>query len=273
MTPAAAPDPGVGGPRGALEGCVAIVTGAGQGLGAAIARALAAQGVMVVIAERNIDNGTAVAAGIAKAGGTAIAMECDVSVRADVSRVVHDTVLAYGGIDILVNNAHDLRDVNMPFLDTTEIHLMRNLRSGLLGAYHFLQEAHAALRERRGVVLNIAAAAGVRGGENYFSYAATKEGIRAMTRVVAREFGPDGIRVNALCPIALDTPAVIRHHQQRQTTAAEAEAVMIAASPLRRVVLADDVAALAVLMVGDGAAILTGHTVMADGGMNMDAGR
>jgi NAD(P)-dependent dehydrogenase (short-subunit alcohol dehydrogenase family) len=120
-------------------------------------------------------------------------------------------------------------------------------------------------------VLNVAAAAGVRGGEGYFAYAATKEALRALTRVVAREFGPDGINVNAICPVAIDTPAVMNFSGGADV--AGASATMAERTPLRRAVLAADVADVAFLLVSDEAAIITGHTVMADAGLNMDAGR
>ncbi len=247
------------------------MTGAGQGVGRAIALKFAAEGARVTVAERNPETAALVAREAEAFSHPILAVTCDVSVRDDVERAVADTVAANGGIDILVNNAHDLRDVNMPFTETTEEHLMRNLRSGLLGLFNFTQACHPYLRERRGVIINIAAAAGVRGGENYFSYASTKEGIRAATRVTARELGPDGIRVNAICPIALDSPAVIAHQERNGVT--DSVAAMAAVSPLRRAVLGEDIANVALLLVSDEAAVITGHTIMADAGMNMDAGR
>jgi NAD(P)-dependent dehydrogenase (short-subunit alcohol dehydrogenase family) len=252
---------------GRLEGRSAIVTGAGQGVGRAIAIKLASEGALVTVAERNEETCAAVAAELADVGAAGLAVVCDVSSRDDVNSAVAQTVAARGGVDILVNNAHDLRNVRTMFLDTSEEHLLRNLRSGLFGAYYFLQACHPYLKERRGAVLNVAAAAGVRGGDGYFAYAATKEALRATTRVVAREFGPDGIRVNAICPVAMDTPTVVAF------TGGTMSEAMAESSPLRRVVLARDVADVAFLLLCDESAIITGHTIMADGGLNMDAGR
>lgn len=189
-----------------LEGNSALVTGAGQGLGRGIAIALARAGALVAVVDLNPATAREVAEELGEHGEPGLAVECDVSERDQVEHAVERTAAELGGLDVLVNNAQDLRGVQKSFMDTDEAHLRQHLDSGLLGTYHFLQASYPHLKARRGAVVNIGSGAGVMGLAEHFSYAVTKESIRATTRVVAREWGPDGIRVNAVCPAAYDTP-------------------------------------------------------------------
>jgi NAD(P)-dependent dehydrogenase (short-subunit alcohol dehydrogenase family) len=256
---------------GQLTGQAAIVTGAGQGIGRAIALALGEAGAAVGVVDRTSVKAEAVVAELTARGARGLALECDVSRRAEVDAAVLTVLREYGRLDVLVNNAHDLRDVQRSFAETTEEHLRRNLDSGLFGAFYFLQACRAALCERGGAVINVASPTGMTGTETFFSYAVTKEALRAGTRVLAREWGPDGVRVNTLAPSAWDTPSMRAWaDEQGGEAAAAAYAQTI---PLRRVGQSDDVAAAALFLAGDGARFITGHTLMVDGGLAMDAGR
>jgi NAD(P)-dependent dehydrogenase (short-subunit alcohol dehydrogenase family) len=252
---------------GRLEDKVAIVTGSGQGIGRGIALAMAREGALVTIAERNEETGRRVAEELGEVGAPGLFVHCDVTRREDVREVVERTVAGRGGIDILVNNAHDLRDLAKPLVETDEEHLRRNLDSGFMGTYYFMQECYPHLKERRGNVINTGSMAGVAGRESLFSYAVTKEAIRAATRVAAREWGRDGIRVNVLCPAAIDSP-------QMQTFATpEWRERMAPHQILGRHGTIDDAARAAVFLASDDAGFVTGHSLMADGGSVIDAAR
>ncbi|MEU9456680.1 glucose 1-dehydrogenase [Streptomyces sp. NPDC048277] len=253
-----------------LAGKVAIVTGAGQGLGRDIALAMARAGAQVAVVDLNPETAQRVAAELGENGKAGIAITCDVSRRDQVRAAVERTVSEWGGIDILVNNAHNLRVVQARFMDTDDEHLLRHLNSGLFGTYYFLQESYEHLKARGGRVVNLGSGAGVSGRQEHFSYAATKEAIRATTRVVAREWGPEGIRVNTICPAAYDTPAMKRFLSNADD---EQTAAMTAQIPLARFGGGDEVASVAVFLASDASSYMTGHTLMVDGGATMDAGR
>jgi NAD(P)-dependent dehydrogenase (short-subunit alcohol dehydrogenase family) len=252
---------------GRLQDRVAIVTGSGQGIGRGIALAMAREGALVTVAERNEKTGRVVAQELGEIGAPGLFVQCDVTRRDDVRRVVTTTVEERGGIDILVNNAHDLRDLARPLIETDEEHLRRNLDSGFMGTYYFMQECYPYLKERRGNVINTGSMAGIAGRESLFSYAVTKEAIRAATRVAAREWGRDGIRVNALCPAAIDTP------QMQAFATPEWQERMTPQQILGRHGTIDDAVRAAIFLASDDAGFITGHSLMADGGSVIDAAR
>ncbi|OLT30798.1 hypothetical protein BJF79_09390 [Actinomadura sp. CNU-125] len=256
--------------EGTLDGKIAIVTGAGQGLGRAIAVEMAKAGARVAVVDLNPSTAESVAAELSEYGEPGLAITCDVGDRGQVKSVVERTVAEWGGIDIVVNNAQNLRVVQMPFIETDEELLRRHLNSGLFGTYYFLQESYEHLKSGRGSVINIGSGAGVAGLKDHFAYAATKEAIRATTRVVAREWGPDGIRVNTICPAAYDTPSM---NEFLSKATDEMKGYMTGQIPLGRFGGADEVATVAVFLAGNASSYMTGHTLMVDGGSNMDAGR
>jgi NAD(P)-dependent dehydrogenase (short-subunit alcohol dehydrogenase family) len=247
-----------------LAGKVAIVTGGGQGIGRGIALAFAREGALVTVADCNAETGRRVAEELGDGG---LFAECDVTSREDVRRVVELTVDTHGGLDVLVNNAHDLRELLKPLIETDEEHLRRNFDSGFMGTFHFMQECYPQLKERRGNVVNLASTAGFVGNASLVSYAVTKEAIRALTRVAAREWGRDGIRVNALVPNAIDTPQMqsFAPREWFESTAAE--------QTLGRHGTIDDAARAAVFLASDEASFVTGHSLMVDGGSVIDAAR
>ncbi|GAB3275470.1 SDR family NAD(P)-dependent oxidoreductase [Kineosporia babensis] len=252
-----------------LAGKVAVITGSGGGIGRAIAEAMVREGAAVTIVDINGDNAAKVAAQIQETGGRALAVTCDVGDRAQVRETLRRTVAEFGSLDILVNNAHDLREVKTTLLDTDDEHLLRSLRSGLFGTFYFMQESYPHLKNTAGAVVNIGSAAGVRGLASYYSYAVTKEAIRATTRAGANEWGPDGIRVNTICPAAYDTPSMSHWKTKSEEELAQAASF----NPLRRLGTADDIASVAVFLAGPAAGYITGHTLMVDGGSTIDAGR
>ncbi|MEN2739565.1 SDR family oxidoreductase [Microbacterium sp. X-17] len=255
---------------GALQDKVAIVTGSGQGLGRDIAIAMTQAGARVAVVDLNAANATKVAEELSAHGEPGMAITCDVSERDQVNAAVAEVVEKMGRIDILVNNAQNLRVVQRLFVDTDDALLEAHMRSGLYGTYYFMQACYSQLLEHKGAVVNIGSAAGTNGLAQHFAYAATKEAIRATTRVAAHEWGADGIRVNTICPAAYDTPSMKIFLDKADDATKE---WMLNQVPLHKFGGGDEVASVAVFLASDAASYMTGHTLMVDGGSSMDAGR
>jgi len=245
-----------------LEGKVAIVTGGGQGLGRGIALVLAERGASVVVTGRTRDTIDAVAEEIAASGGRAHAVVGDVGRRDDVARTVEEAVAAYGGIDILVNNAQTPPDT-VPLVDVDDELLERTFRSGAIGSLYAMQACHPHLCARGGgSIVNFGSSTAITGDRGFAPYAMTKEAVRGLTRVAANEWGPQGIRVNVVCPAAMSPSAAAF----RDADPARWEKV-VRQIPLGR--LGDeieDVGAAVAALCGEDFRFLTGATLLLDGG-------
>jgi len=250
---------------GRLAGKSAIVTGAGRGLGREIAKLFAHEGASVAVASRTAAHVDEVVAEIRHAGGTAVGLVCDISRDADIERSVRDTIAAFGGIDVLVNNAHDTRDVNAWAIDVTPEHLHSQM-VGATASMRFMQLCQPSMVARGGGrIINMGSAAGVSGSAGLAPYAMAKEAMRALTRCAAREWGKHAITVNTICPLAA-TEAL--------QAAIESGMANKPVAPLRRYGSPrDDIAPIALFLASDDSRFLTGHTLMADGGLSIDAGR
>ena len=239
----------------------AIVTGSGQGVGRGIALAFAAEGASVILAEKRPETGRAVEAEIHSRGGNARFIQCDVSHRDAVDACVARTLEVDGRIDVLVNNAV-AHTAQVPLLEQDASIFRDAFETGLLGSIYFMQACHPALARRGGSIINLGSAAGYQGHENLAAYAATKEAIRAVTRVAAREWGSDGIRANVLCPFA-DSPG---WEGWREADPVGADA-FIAARPLPRVGSCEsDAGRAAAFLASDESSFVTGMTLPVDGG-------
>ena len=192
-----------------LQEKTAIVTGAGQGIGRGISLALAREGVAVVVAGRTESKLEGTAQTIEAAGGRAAPVVCDVSRPEDIIRTVECAVATFGGIDILVNNAYD--GVLGPLLSIDDEGFMRGITAGPLATFRFMRACHPHMKARGGGdIINLATSAAVRwDASNYGPYAVAKQGIRALTRAAACEWGKDGIRVLSIAPHAR-TPSLAR---------------------------------------------------------------
>ena len=246
---------------GRLDGRVALVTGAGQGIGRGTALALAKEGASVVLAGRTVSKCEAVAAEIAALGGTALPVECDVSVRAQVDAAVAATVSAFGGIDILVNNAQT--SVQATLEDTTYEDIELAWHTGALATFYAMQSAFPHLRARGGgTIVNFGSSTAIEGNAAFGAYAMAKEAIRGLSRVASREWGPFGIRVNVIVPNAL-SPA----SEDFRDAHPERFARMEARVPLRRVGDPEnDIGKAVVALAADELTYLTGQTLMLTGG-------
>ena len=243
-----------------LQGKVALITGAGQGVGQGIAFALAAEGVVIAAVGRTRAKLEDTCAEIRRRGGSAEPFVCDVTAGEQIDECVDEVVARLGGVQILVNNAQLVPLGRL--LDVSDEAFGDGFASGPLAALRLMRACHPHLKGD-GAVVNLASSAAVRwDASGYGAYAAVKEAMRALTRAAACEWGADGIRVNAIAPHAL-SPGLQGWIAERPQEAAE----FIKTIPLRRVGDCEqDIGRAVVFLVGPAAAYLTGATIPLDGG-------
>jgi 2-keto-3-deoxy-L-fuconate dehydrogenase len=243
---------------------VAVVTGAGSGIGAAIAVAMAQHGALVYIAERNEETGAAVAKRIVAGGGAAEFIALDVGDRAACGALAARVLGARGRLDILVNNAGIGAVGNV--LTATEEDLDRLWRVNVKGLMFLTQAFLPSMMERRwGSIVNIASIGGVVGVKDRFAYCTTKFAVVGMTKCVAIDFADSRVRCNAICPGRVETPWVSQRISEYPDPK-KAYEEMAATQALRRMGTPEEVAAAAVYLASDEAAFVTGSALILDGG-------
>lgn len=257
---------------GRLHGKVAIVTGAGSGLGRASALRFAREGARVVCADADAGAAASAAAEIASAAGMAIGVQVDVTRDDDVQRMADEAVRAFGGIDVLFANAGiaGVGSVASTTRDTWD----RVIAVNLTGVWLCSKAVLPAMQARGGgSVINQASIGGMVGFSGITPYAAAKAGVIGLTRQAAVEYAPIGIRFNAICPGTVVTPLVVRTYEERGGIAIgsgqtfdEAMRANAARYPMGRLGTPDDVAGMAVFLASDEAAWITGGTFVVDGG-------
>jgi NAD(P)-dependent dehydrogenase (short-subunit alcohol dehydrogenase family) len=247
---------------GSLDGKVAIVTGAGQGVGQGIALALASEGASVAVVGRTFAKLETTCGLARERGATAEPFLCDVSVAETIPSVVDEVVARFGGVDILVNNAYS--GAYGPLLSMSDAAFQKGFRSGPFAAFAFMKACHPHMKRRGGgSIVNLVTSAMVRWDPTtYGAYAAAKQALRSLTRTAAAEWGPDGIRANSIAPHAL-SPGL---RWWTETNPEEAE-LFRRTIPLGYIGDCErDIGRAVVAIVGPGMRYLTGATVPLDGG-------
>ena len=249
-----------------LEGRTAIVTGAGQGVGQGIALALASEGANVVIAARRAETGEPVAEQIRARGDEAACVETDCTQRTSMEACIGQTVERYGRLEIMVHNAfkggraHRLEDLDLELWD-------ENSRTAAWGSYYSAQIAypHLAAAGARGRLVLVTSPAGVEASAGIPAYGPVKAAQRALAKSLAREWGPLGITVNCIAPVA-ETPALAYAFAERPELKDRVEE----RTALRRIGDAErDIGGVVAFLAGDAGGYITGQTIVCDGGSFM----
>ena len=247
-----------------LKDKIAVVTGAGRGIGRAIALGLARQGAAVVASDINLATAQSVEAEIIAAGSRSFAIETDVSKEDQALRLASEAMQRFGKIDILVNNAGIL--ATGPLLETTLEVWERTHAVNLRGVFLCTKAMLPAMMEQRsGRIINIASVAGKRGGGFFGNtcYASSKGGVIAFTKGAAREAGPYNITVNAVTPAMIDTEMISGMPKDKHDS-------LLRSIPLGRMGSVDNVAAAVCFLASDAAGFMTGEIMDVDGGLMMD---
>jgi len=260
---------------GRLEEKVAVVTGAGSGIGRAIALRFAREGARVVVGDYRPEGGNETLDLIRRAGGKGLFVQGDVSQWGDVDRLVSGATTEFGRLDIMVNNAGVL-DGYMTCLETPEALWARVLAINLTGVFFGLKRALKEMVPRgHGRVINIASVAGLQAGGGGTAYTTSKFGVVGLTKQVAYEVAAQGVTVNAICPgpittnLRANSPHLLGPNAPDMAKGVGVDdAAVKAMVPVGRRGTPDDLTGAAVFLASDEAAYVTGHTLVVDGGWN-----
>lgn len=245
-----------------LKGKVALITGAGKGIGAAIAKEMAAQGATVII---NYSHSEAAAENVKKeieeAGGRAETCRCDVSDYESVKKMVGDVIARHKRIDILVNNAGIVKDTLLMRMAETDFDQVVDIN--LKGTFNCIQNVtRQMMKQRYGRIINLSSVVGIFGNAGQVNYAASKAGIIGMTKSVARELGSRGITVNAIAPGFIQT-------DMTDSLSDDMKNQMLGAISLGSFGKVEDIAYTAAFLASDRARYITGQVIQVDGGIRM----
>ena len=247
---------------GRMNGKIAVVTGAGSGIGRAVAVMFAREGAKVVCANRSEGDGAETIGMIREAGGEGVYVRTDVRKKEDIKNLLRETVEAYGGVSTLFNCAGVL--VHAPFLSHTDEDYIKVTETNFRGYYWMMQEFMPELvRHGHASITNVASISVMKPESDAYLYGAMKAAINKMTRDMIREFSPQGVRLNVICPGPVQTnltPEYVRNSPEIQAE------ICKAVCPVGRLGKPDDIAYAAVWLCSDEADWVTGSTIVIDGG-------
>lgn len=247
-----------------LKHKIALVTGAGSGIGRATAQRFAAEGAVVIAADINAIEAGITQQSIAQAGGECLALTVNVSQEEQVKNAVSKTVALYGRLDIMHNNAGI--SIIKPTTETTEADLDRLIGINFKGVFFGCKHAIAQMvQQQQGIIINTASELAIVGQPLYSAYCGTKGAVIAMTRALSAEWVSQGIRINALCPGPIDTPMLQAEFNLAANPLAEAQAA-IDSIPAGKLGTADDIAKVALFLASDDSQFVHGAAIVADGG-------
>lgn len=248
-----------------MEGKVTLITGGGKGIGFGLAKAFAGEGSDLVITGRNEERLLKAQAELEETFGVKVLpIRADGSEEEAVKKVVDKAIEVFGRIDTLINNAQASKS-GLPLVEHTKADFDLAVYTGLYGAFFYMKACYPHLKETKGCVINFASGAGLFGRPGQSSYAAAKEGIRGLSRVAATEWGPDGIRVNVVCPLAMTEQL-----EQWKSDYPELFQRTIQSIPLGRFAdPAQDIGRVCVFLASDDASYITGETISLQGGSGL----
>ncbi len=244
-----------------LNDKVAIVTGAAQGIGLATAIRLAAEGARVVVADLSAARVEAAVASLRAAGGRALGCLVDVTDRATIDAMVAEVRTQWGRIDVLINNAGITKDARLAKMSSAQFDSV--IAVNLKGVFECTQAvAESMVAQGSGSIVNASSVVGLYGNFGQTNYAATKAGVIGFTKTWARELGPKGVRVNAVCPGFVKTPIL-------ETIPEEVMQKMVAKVPLGRLGSAEEIAAVYAFLASDDASYVNGAVIEVSGGIQL----
>lgn len=249
-----------------LEDKVAVITGAGQGLGRAYALKFVEEGAHVVVADVQEDKANSVVQEVKDLGGEGLAIKVDVSDPESVRAMIDQTVESFGKVDVLINNASIFSTIEMkPFEEITPEEWNRLMAVNLTGSFLCCQAVSPHMRERKqGRIINISSGVVLMGRPFYAHYVASKAGIIGLTRALANELGEDNININTITPGPTETEV------PRETVSPEQAKAMIEAQAIKRRETAEDLVGVAVFLASEDSKFITGQVINVDGGLNFN---
>ncbi len=247
-----------------LTGKVAVITGASKGIGEAIAEVFAIAGASVVVSSRKQEAVDRVADSIINNGGRAKAIACHMGDASDITRLVDETIAAYGTIDIVVNNAA-INPVYGPVIESDGHAFDKIMNVNVKGPFELAKKAYPFMKKKKsGSVINISSIGGLRPEQGLGLYSVSKAALISLTKVLAKEWGEDNIRANVICPGLIKTKfseALWNNDKIMHT--------MMKILPIKRVGTTEEIAALALYLAADASAYSTGSVFTADGGFTI----